>query len=120
VAYADEQPGLVFIRTIVSNDRLSEAEHLIEDAIKKAKDKITEADLEHARNALVNSLVDNFESNDAMAQAFLFIDRFGLPADYFDNRLHNLKSISLDDIKDAVGQVLDAKNLIKLKVGRVN
>ena len=120
VAYADEQAGLVFIRTIVSNDRLHEAELLIEDAINKAKDKITEADLEHARNALVNSLVDNFESNDAMAQAFLFIDRFGLPADYFDKRLDNLKIISIDQIKEAVGQVLNPKQLIKLRVGRLN
>jgi len=120
VAYADEQPGLVFIRTSVSNDRLNEAENLIQDAIKDAKDKITEIDLEHARNALVNSLVDNFESNDAMAQTFLFIDRFGLPCDYFDNRMHTLKSISLDRIKATVGQVLDTKNLIKLKIGRVN
>ena len=71
VAGADEQPGIVFIRTIVSNDRLQEAEKLIQEAIDHAKEAITNDDIEHARNALINSLVDNFESNDAMAQAFL-------------------------------------------------
>jgi predicted Zn-dependent peptidase len=118
VANADEQPGLIYIRTIVSNDRLVEAEKLIENAIATATNIITTVDVEHARNALINSLVDNFESNDAMAQSFLFVDRFGLPSDYFDRRLMHLKSISLQKIKEAVESVLNLNHLIKLRIGR--
>ncbi len=118
VAHADEQPGMVYIRTIVSPDRAGEAERLIEGAIAAAKDKIASADLEHARNALVNAMVDNFESNSATAQAFLFLDRFAFPADYFDTRLQQLKTISIDDIKHAVSQVLDLNKLVKIRVGR--
>jgi len=118
VANADEQPGLIYIRTIVSNDRLTEAENLIENAIVTAPNIITAIDVDHARNALINSLVDNFESNDAMAQSFLFIDRFELPTDYFDRRLVNLRSISLEKIKEAVRSVLDVNHLIKLRIGR--
>ena len=105
IAGADEQPGIVFIRTIVSNDRLQEAEKLIQEAIAHAMEAITIDDIEHARNALINSLVDNFEANDAMAQAFLFLDRFGLPADYFDNRYKELKAVTNAQIQQALASV---------------
>ncbi len=119
VAGADEQPGMVFLRTIVSNDRLDEAERLIEQAIIECKKRINDLDIEHARNALVNSLVDHFESNYSMAEAFLFLDRFGLPADYFDNRLKNLKLMSNGQIKSAVEEILDPNRLIRLRIGRL-
>ena len=119
VAGADEQPGMVFLRTIVSNDRLEEAERLIEQAIIACKQKINDLDIEHARNALVNSLVDHFESNYNIAEAFLFIDRFALPADYFDARLKNLKEISNAQIKSAVDEILDPSRLIRLRIGRL-
>ena len=119
VAGADEQPGMVYIRTIVSNDRLAEAEKMIEKAIIDCSAKILEQDIEHARNALVNSLVDHFESNNSMAEAFLFIDRFGISPDYFKNRLERLKSISVAEIEAAVKKVLDPNKLIRFKIGRV-
>lgn len=119
IAGADEQQGLVFIKTIVSNDRLEEAQNLISQAIEHSKDLVTQEDVDHARNALVNTLVEHFESNDAMAQAFIFIDKFGLPVTYFDDRLKMLKSIRVEQIKAAVDKVLDVKKLVKLRIGRL-
>lgn len=119
VAGADEEPGMVYLRTIVSNDRLAEAERLIEEAIVSCPDRITENDIEHARNALVNSLVDHFESNYSIAEAFLFLDRFELENDYFDMRLKNLKSITRDEIRAAVKEILDPKKLIRYRIGRL-
>ena len=120
VAGADEQPGFVFIRTVVSHDNSAQAEQLIEQTIENVKNKITQSDLEHARNAIVNSLVDSFESNFACAQAFLFLDRFNLPEDYFDNRLKQLQLISIDEIKNSVTRVLDINSMVKLKIGRAH
>ncbi len=119
IAGSDRQQGLVFIKTIVSNDRLEEAEQLITHAIDHSKNLVTLEDVNHARNAIVNTLVENFESNDAMAQAFIFIDRFELPATYFDDRLKAFKAIDVQQIKDAVEKVLDVKKLIKLRIGRI-
>lgn len=119
IAGADRQQGLVFIKTIVSNDRLEEAEQLITQAIDHSKNLVTQEDVNHARNAIVNTLVEHFESNDAMAQAFIFIDRFGLPVTYFDDRLKAFKAIEVQQIKDAVGKVLDIKKLVKLRIGRL-
>lgn len=118
VAGADEQPGLVYIKTIVSNDRLEEAERLIAKTIDESKDMLTAQDLEHARNAVINSMVDHFESNESIAQAFLFIHRFNLDPNYFSDRILKLQHITLDQVKDAVGKVLDSKKLIRVKIGR--
>lgn len=119
IAGADEQPGLVFIKTIVSNDRLEQAEKLIAHTLDQAKDMITQEDLDHARNAIINSMVDNFESNDTTAQALLFISRFNLKPTYFDDRIVTLKKITLEEVKNNVSQILDSKKLLRIKVGRV-
>lgn len=119
IAGADEQPGLVFIKTIVSNDRLDQAEKLIAQTLDQAKDMITQEDLDHARNAIINSMVDNFESNDTTAQALLFISRFKLKPTYFDDRIATLKKITLEEVKNNVSKILDSKKLLRIKVGRV-
>lgn len=118
VAGADEQPGLVYIKTIVSNDRLDVAEKLIAKTIDEAKDKLTEHDLEHARNALINSMVDHFESNESIVHAFLFINRFKLNSNYFADRITNLQKITVTDVKESVAKVLDSKKLMRIKIGR--
>ena len=119
VANADEQPGIVYIRTLVSNDRLNESEQLIEKAIAHCSNKITQEDIDHARNAIINSLVDHFESNHETALAFLFIDRFNLSPDYFETRWDKLRNISMMEIMNAVKDILDIKKLIKVRIGRI-
>lgn len=118
VAGADEQPGLVYIKTIVSNDRLDEAEKLIAQTIDESKNMLNEQDLEHARNAVINSMVDHFETNESIAQAFLFINRFKLKPTYFSDRIVSLQKISMDQVKKSVEKVLNSKKLLRLKIGR--
>lgn len=120
VAGADEQPGLIYIKTIVSNDRLDEAEKLIAHTIDESKNMLNEHDLEHARNALINSMVDHFESNESIAQAFLFINRFKLDPNYFADRIAHLQTITIEQVKNSVEQVLDSKKLIRIKIGRTS
>jgi predicted Zn-dependent peptidase len=49
----------------------------------------------------------------------LYLDRFKLPADYFDNRAEQIAKITLDDMKKAVKNILNSENLITVRVGRV-
>ena len=72
-----------------------------------------------ARRAIVNSLVDNFESNGKMAAAFLFLDRYNLSSDYFDQRARELNKITIDDMQQAVKRLLNSNKLLTLRVGRV-
>lgn len=119
LAHADEQPGIVFIRTIVSADRLSEAEKRIVETIDTASNAISDDEYQQAQNALANSLVDNFETNQRIANSFIFLNRYKLPHDYFDTRAQQLAKISKESIQEAARKVLDSKKMVTIRVGRL-
>jgi zinc protease len=119
LAHADKQPGMVFIRTIVSLDRLNEAENALQETINTAALHIEEQELQEAKNALASSLVDNFASNRNMAATFIFLERYNLPDDYFDYRAAQLAEIPADQILAAAKTILDTSKLAKIKIGRL-
>ncbi|MBI2775415.1 insulinase family protein [Candidatus Dependentiae bacterium] len=117
--HADEQPGMVFVKTIVSLDRVDEAQQAILETIDHATDQIEDSELEQAQNGLINSMVDNFESNRQIAATFALLERYKLPADYFDKRPGQLLSVNKEDICTATRKVLSSEKLVRLKVGRI-
>lgn len=119
IANADEQPGIVLIKTIVSLDRLKEAEKAIKKTIETAADTITDQEFKQARHAVLNSLMNNFESNSKIAQSFLFLDKYKFPATFFDNRAQDLAKISIAQMQQAVKKLLKTDNLLTFRIGRV-
>ncbi len=119
ISGADEQPGMFQVRTIVSLDRLAEAEKVIKETIDTVADTLTQEDLAQAKRAIVSSLVDNFSSNSDIANSFLFLEHFDFPIDYFDNRAGEVEKVTLDEVKNAVKGILNSKNLITVRAGRV-
>ncbi len=113
------QPGMIFIKTIVSLDRLKEAEKLIKNTIDKATDFIDPEEFIQAKNGIVNSLVDNFESNKKIANSFLFLSRYKLSGDFFDTRASQLSKISIEETKESVKKFLDSSKMLEVKIGRV-
>lgn len=118
-AQANEQPGMVIIKTKVSLDRLAEAEKAIKDTLAHVADDITPQELIQAKNAIVNSLKNAFESNANIAQAFLHADRYNLPSDFYDTRAQQLEGITKQQIQDAVKRVLKVDKLATFKIGRI-
>lgn len=119
LAGSNQEPGMVYIKTIVSNDRLEEAEIAIEGVIAEGAKNLTQQELEEAQRALTNSMVDNFSSNRQMATTFIFLDKYDMPSDYFDVRAKQLYSVTIDDIKETVDQYLDINKMVKLRIGRL-
>ncbi|OGB97168.1 hypothetical protein A3F06_02145 [candidate division TM6 bacterium RIFCSPHIGHO2_12_FULL_36_22] len=119
IARADKQPGISYIKTIVSLDRLAEAEKVIAETINKAPLYIENEEFEQARNALANSLVDNFATSRQIAQAFLFLKQYNLPKNYFDYRAEQLMAIEADEVREAAIKVLNTNQMVKVRVGRV-
>jgi len=119
VAGANEQPGMVQISTMVSLDRLQEAEKVIKETLDTVLDTIQPQELDEARNAIITSLINNFESNSNIANAFLFLEKYGLDYDYFDKRNEQLKAVTLDAMKEAVQRILDKAPLTTFRIGRV-
>jgi zinc protease len=119
ISRVDEQKGMIIVKTIVSPDRLKEAEHAIEKVIDTAVDTVEVHEFEEAQRAVANSLVDNFGSNYHIALTSLFKDKFQLPTNYFDNRAAQLSTITITEMQEVVRKYLSTKKLIKVRVGRV-
>ena len=119
LAYSAQQQGMVFIKTIVSCDTVNEAERIISESIDHAADTITDEEFTQARNAIISSLIDNFESNRQTASSFLFLERYNFPQDFFDKRAHQLSLISKEDVFVAAKAILDSKKMITVKIGRI-
>jgi len=119
ISKADKQPGMSFIKTIVSIDRLKEAEELIENCINNAYKTLDAQELIQAKNALSNSLIDNFSTNRQIASSFLFLKKYNLSNDYFDKRSLDLNKIPASDVLKSVENNLNTKNMIKFKIGRI-
>jgi zinc protease len=120
IANADEDAGMMLVKTIVSLDRLQEAEKAIKNTINTVADTLTSEELEEARRAVVNSLVNNFESNQGIARSFLFLDRFNFPKDFYDKRAEQLKRVDLASMKAAVKKLLKTDNMLTLRIGRMS
>lgn len=119
LAGVGRQPGMVYIKTIVSNDRLQEAELAIEAVIEEAAENFVQDELIEAQLAVINSLVDNFATNRQMATTFIFIDKYDLPDDYFDVRVNQIMSVPAGGVRDVVKKYLNIQRLAKVRAGRV-
>lgn len=119
LAGADEQPGMFQIKTIVSLDRLEEAEKAISKVILSAVENLTDQEFEEAKRAIVNATLDNFSSNTNIARTFLYLNKFSLPFTYFDTRLTLLNMISKQEVVQAVKRVVGDGACVLLRVGRV-
>lgn len=116
---SNEQPGLAMVKTIVSLDRLQEAEKLINHTIDTVADTIKPHELAEAKRAVLNALIGNFETNFGAAKSFIFLDRYNFPADYFDKRADMLEPITVEQVRDAAKKVLNSSRMVTLRIGRM-
>ena len=119
MAGAGKQPGMVAIKTILSLDRLEEGVKVIKNLLSQGAEDMNEEELKQAKDAVINSLPDYFESNEQVASTFLYLKRQGLKKDFFRTRKDDLSKIKLAEIKTAVKNLLDNNPLLTVKVGRV-
>ncbi|MCF7900141.1 insulinase family protein [Candidatus Babeliales bacterium] len=117
--YADEQPGIFMVKTIVSLNRLEEAKKVILETMQTVVDTLTEQELEEAKHLVINSQVNNFAANKRIGYCFLAIDQFNFPEDYFDTRAQHIHAITLDEVKNAARKIIDCKKLVTFEIGRV-
>jgi zinc protease len=118
VARADEQPGMVLIKTLVSPDRLAEAQEVLEKVINE-KPTMSKQELFEAQNALINSLVQHFTSYKQMAMAFIYLDTFGFPTTFFEDRPQIIRSWDIETICHESEKLLTTKLLATVRVGRI-
>lgn len=116
---AHDEPGMVFIKTIVSPEKANEAESLISSVLNMRAQDLAEYELEEAQRGITASLIDHFASNHQIGSSFLFLDRFNLPATFFDTRAQALQAITVAEVQDAIGRLMSPDSLLKVRVGRL-
>lgn len=116
---AGKQPGMVFFKTIVSNDRLQEAERAIINCLNTEIDTVTDQEFLEAQEVVVNTYPSLYETNDSMASTFLFLQKYELPFDYFERQVDLIRSITKETMQQSVKKVLNTGALITVKIGRL-
>src|SRR5579859_4391784 len=114
-----DQPGMVFISTQVSIDRLAQAEDLLQKTIDTVIDEITEEELAEAKNYTLNITADWYSTNWYVASVFVFLNKYNYPFDYFRTYPDLINAITLDQVKEAARKILSRNRMITIKVGRI-
>jgi zinc protease len=116
---AGKQPGMLFIKTLISPDTIDEVEAAIKRVLHDAQ-QITDYEVVQAQHALIYGMLDAFESHRSMAEVFLFLERYGLEADYFDMRVARLAAITQEQIRAVAAELVRVDRLHTILVGRVD
>lgn len=117
---AREEPGMMSIKTIVSADKVDEAQKLIMETIANLQEHgITQDEFTMAKNLLLSSLVDYFEANMHMAYTFSFLKKYNLSFNLFDKQLAALSIIKIEDVNLIAQKLCKPEIISVIRVGRV-
>ncbi len=119
VANSSKQPGMIYIRTIVSKDRLGEAERVIRHCLDTAILTVHEDEFKEAQEMVINGFAECFENNEAILNTLCFLKKFNLPDDYFQQSIAKVRAIKLEDMKVVVQKYVQSNKLITIRVGRL-
>lgn len=117
---AREEPGMMNIKTIVSAEKVDQAQKLILQTIEDlAKYGITNDEFLMAKNLLLSSLVEYFETNVHMAYTFSFLKKYNLSFNLFDKQLEALSIIKIEDVNLIAQKLCNPQIISTIRVGRV-
>ena len=117
---AREEPGMMNIKTIVSAEKVDQAKKLILQTIEDlAKYGITNDEFCMAKNLLLSSLVEYFETNVHMAYTFSFLKKYNLSFNLFDKQLEALSIIKIEDVNLIAQKLCKSQIISTIQVGRV-
>jgi zinc protease len=114
-----EEPGLMLIKTLVSNDKVELAKKLILASIDDlGQNGITQCEFEMAKSMILSSLIENFESNMKTACAFLFLKKFNLDLNLFDKLGDIFSIIKIEEVNKIAKKFCCSSRFSIITVGR--
>jgi zinc protease len=114
-----KQPGMIFIKTIVSKDRLDEAVKVIANCLNTTVESINADEFEQAKEMIINSFPLMFETYENIANTFVFLEKYGFPLNFFEKRIESIRALKLDEVKNIVHKYLSTDKMIQVKIGRL-
>ncbi len=114
-----EAPGLMYIKTLVSFDKVTLAKKLILDALDYlGKNGITQEEFSMAKDLAIASSVELFENNMNIAQTFLFLKRFNLNFNLFDKQTELLSILKMDELNKIAKRYCTRDRFSIITIGR--
>jgi zinc protease len=111
--------GPFTIRTFSRNETALEALWLVLDELRRLKSGgVTEKELDGARSYYIGHFPLGLETPTQIATKIIEQEFYGLPEDYLEKYLDNIRSVSREDVNRAAGRFLDPQNLIIVLVSR--
>ncbi len=89
---------------------LFEMNHIINE-------KPSQADLDRIKNNMNGGFALSLENDQTIARFALNIERYGLPADYYQTYLSRLQNVQFDDVEAAAKKYIHPENCIILVIG---
>ncbi|MBI5184674.1 MAG: insulinase family protein [Nitrospinae bacterium] len=84
---------------------------------KMREEPVSEQDLENAKQFLINSFVFKFASSAQVTNRMALFEFYGIPIDYLDKYLENIRKVTREDIQKAAREYLHPDGIIITVVG---
>ncbi len=105
--------GPFYVRTYSKNETAIETLVLVLDELKKLKSGgVTKEELDSAKSFYVGHYPLSMETASQIASKIIVQEFYGLPEDYIDKYLDNVKAVSMEDVDGAIKRVLDPGNMV--------
>ncbi|MGR3293020.1 MAG: M16 family metallopeptidase [Candidatus Scalindua sp.] len=105
--------GPFYIRTYSKNETAIETLLLVLDELKKLKSGgVTKEELANAKSFYVGHYPLSMETAAQIASKIIVQEFYGLPEDYIDKYLDNVKAVSMEDIDGVIKRALDPENMV--------
>lgn len=114
-----ESIGMMFIKTVVSFDKVEDAKKLILDTLDNlGKNGITQEEFSMAKDLAISSSVELFENNMNIVQTFLFLKRFNLNFNLFDKQTEMLSILRVEDLNKLAKKYCSRHHFSVITIGR--
>lgn len=114
---ADKEPGMIYIATMVAPDRVQEACDVFMKTLTTSVDSITDKEFDLAKENIIASFCNKYDTNMGKAAMFNFLKKYDLPLNYFECRFDSLRNLSKKSMTDAVKNLLNESTLSCIKIG---
>lgn len=111
-------PGVFVANTEVRNNVTEPALHELLYEFKRLRDeKVPQAELEEAKGSIVSSFALSLENPDRIAESWMAVKYYGLPADYYDNYSDQIAKVDAEAVQRVARKYIDLDHLQIVVVG---
>ena len=117
---AGREPGFDFMLSLLSVDKLDDAEKGMRSIVAEvAQEGVTADELNVSRQLYIKTLIDASSSNASVARTLSSLEAFDLGFDYYDKVLERVNTITVDEINGIAKKYFTTDNMHRVRVGRV-